>query len=80
MSVADRDLFWTEWVRRNSVISYRHDQQLDIFGAVHILEQRWKDLILQSVQLGVPGLGRMQQGVLVPVDGLKRMAVLSLLF
>lgn len=43
MSVGDRDLLWTEWVRRNSVISYRHDRQLDICGDVQSLEQRWKD-------------------------------------
>lgn len=43
MSVGDRDQLWTEWVRRNSVTSYRHDRQLDILGDVQSLEQRWTD-------------------------------------
>ncbi len=42
MSVGDRDLHWTEWVRRNSVISHRHDRQLDVLGDIQNLEQRWK--------------------------------------
>lgn len=42
MSVGDRDLLWTEWVRRNSVINYSNDKQLDILGDVQSLEERWR--------------------------------------
>lgn len=45
MSVGNRDLLWTEWVRGNSAIKYRHDGQLDILGDVQSLEQRWKDAL-----------------------------------
>jgi len=42
MSVGDRDLLWTEWVRRNSVVTYRYERQLDVLGDVQSLETRWK--------------------------------------
>lgn len=42
ISVGDRDLWWTEWVHRNSVSSYGYDRQLDIRGDVQNLEQRWQ--------------------------------------
>ncbi|MHA3774934.1 hypothetical protein ACXR0O_25730 [Verrucomicrobiota bacterium sgz303538] len=42
MAVGDRDLHWTEWVRRNSVKSYRYERKLDILGDIQNLEQRWQ--------------------------------------
>ena len=42
MTVGDRDLRWTEWLRQNSVASYRHNRKLDILGDVQNLEQRWQ--------------------------------------
>jgi hypothetical protein len=42
MSVGERDLLWTEWGRRNVVVGYSYDRQLDILGDVQSLEQRWK--------------------------------------
>jgi hypothetical protein len=43
MAVGNRDLLWTEWVRRNSTFSYRHERQLDILGDVQSLETRWRE-------------------------------------
>ena len=42
MSVGDRDRHWTDWVRRNSINSYRYERKLDILGDIQSLEQRWK--------------------------------------
>ena len=45
MAVGNRDLLWTEWIRRNSVASFRYDRQLDILADVQSLETRWKDAL-----------------------------------
>ncbi|MDB6024080.1 MAG: hypothetical protein JWM68_303 [Verrucomicrobiales bacterium] len=50
MSVGDRDLHWTEWLRRNSSSSHRYGSEpwLDIYGDIYGLEQRWKNLAFRT--------------------------------
>ncbi|MGZ0707618.1 NACHT domain-containing protein [Coraliomargarita sp. W4R53] len=55
MSMSDRDLKWTEWVRENAEDNYGYRKTLDIYGDISQLEAKW----------------RLNQGTRTPADQLR---------
>jgi hypothetical protein len=45
MPVGDRDLHWTEWVRRNYADKWGHERVLDIAEDIQQLETRWQNTL-----------------------------------